>query len=210
MKPKIQKRAAGPYHHGDLRAALIAAALRIIEEDGPEGLSLRGVAAAVGVSQTAPYHHFQDKAALLSAVAAAGFRKAQQIMIERAKAAETPLARLRWLAVGYVEFAVSFPQLFRLMEGPYDRNMAAELIEARAGGVKLLAETIAACSPGASNDEVRRACAAAWSLVHGFAVLCNDGRIGAFLDIADIRTAVWAITAHFSVSETQEAKGMAS
>src|ERR1700741_2439858 len=70
--PKVDERQA-PYHHGDLRDALVQAAQRILETDGLAALSLRAVARRAGVSPAAPYHHFPDKQALLDAVAERGF-----------------------------------------------------------------------------------------------------------------------------------------
>ncbi len=74
MAKRRQSAAKGArYHHGALRQALVAAALEILEQEGLGALGLRAVARRVGVSQTAPYRHFADKAALLAATARAGF-----------------------------------------------------------------------------------------------------------------------------------------
>src|ERR1700749_484813 len=76
-----------PYHHGDLRRALLRAAVTIIEREGPSALSLRAVAREAGVSPAAPYHHFKDKAELLDAVAQEGFARLKTALAEAFAAA---------------------------------------------------------------------------------------------------------------------------
>src|SRR5580658_4253983 len=83
-----------PYHHGDLSRALIDAARRILEAEGPAALSLRAVAREAGVSPAAPYHHFKDKTELLEAVAHEGWEALGQGIIAARRSA-APLAR-RW------------------------------------------------------------------------------------------------------------------
>src|SRR5512145_3484417 len=77
-----RKKRAGQYHHGDLRRALIDQALRTIDREGVEGLTLRGVGEALGVSRTALYRHFSDKQALVAAVAREGFRAFRLALVE--------------------------------------------------------------------------------------------------------------------------------
>ena len=71
-----------PYHHGDLRRALLRAAVVILEREGPSALSLRAVAREAGVSPAAPYHHFKDKSELLNAVATEGFNRLKAALAE--------------------------------------------------------------------------------------------------------------------------------
>src|SRR5215208_5503789 len=73
--PRAGPPAERPYHHGDLRRALLDASLELLRDGGPEALTLRGAARAAGVSQTAPYRHFADRAALIAGVAEDGFRR---------------------------------------------------------------------------------------------------------------------------------------
>ncbi|HXU40900.1 MAG TPA: TetR family transcriptional regulator [Burkholderiales bacterium] len=94
------------YHHGDLRAALLKAAARILEKDGPDAISLRDLARSVDVSHNAPYRHFADRQALLSALADEGFS------LLAAQLAGKPW---REQAVSYVRFALAHSQRFRLM-----------------------------------------------------------------------------------------------
>ena len=105
-----------PYHHGDLRAALIAAAEAEIDAHGVESFSLRAVAKRAGVSHAAPAHHFGDANGLLTALAAEGF--ARFVETQRAHEAAAPPGqpdRLVAAGLGYIAFATGHPALFRLM-----------------------------------------------------------------------------------------------
>jgi AcrR family transcriptional regulator len=105
-----------PYHHGDLRAALIAAAEAELAERGIEAFSLRSVAKRAGVSHAAPAHHFGDAAGLLTALAAEGFRQFLATQHAReARAGGTAEEQLLAAGLGYVEFAAARPTLFRLI-----------------------------------------------------------------------------------------------
>ena len=107
------------YHHGDLRNALLTAAIAILEEQGLDALSLRAVAARAGVSHGAPAHHFPTLKALLTAVATASFVRFEKTMLEeRVKAAADPRSQLAAAGDGYVRFARDCPQQFRLMFSP--------------------------------------------------------------------------------------------
>jgi AcrR family transcriptional regulator len=103
-----------PYHHGDLRRALVDAARRLLEAEGPTALSLRAVAREAGVSPAAPYHHFKDKAELLDAVAQEGWDILSHLMVE-AKASTEGLHQLTALGIAYVCFARDNPALYRVM-----------------------------------------------------------------------------------------------
>src|SRR5262247_2786085 len=94
------------YHHGDLRAAILEAAARMVEREGLAGLSVREAARRAGVSHNAPYRHFIDRDALLEALAAKGFDELMDALKERSG---------RDLAHAYVRFALEHEQLFRLM-----------------------------------------------------------------------------------------------
>src|SRR5579875_3424668 len=104
------------YHHGDLRNALLAAAEAILEREGLNGLTLRAVARAGGVSHAAPAHHFGDLTGLLSELAAAGFRRlAERFDAAMAASGAEPDARLAAMGRAYVAFARAHPGLFTLM-----------------------------------------------------------------------------------------------
>lgn len=156
------------YHHGDLRAALVAAALEQLEAGGAAALSLRAVARACGVSAMAPYRHFAGKEELLEAVAASGF-ETLAVTLEAADAAAEGAEALAAQGAAYVTFACRHPALFRLMfMGPgcaSDRSRAYAILERRAAAL--------AGSGMAAADLTL----AAWSLVHGLAALILDRRV---------------------------------
>jgi AcrR family transcriptional regulator len=107
------------YHHGNLRAELLDTALQQLHEVGVDTLSLRALARAVGVSQTAPYRHFADKNELLAALATRGYK---DLLLALRAAGDTtgdcPRQRLIAFAHAYVDYAATHPDLFKLMFGP--------------------------------------------------------------------------------------------
>src|SRR5277367_6148177 len=113
MKTQTALNDPKPYHHGDLRRALLRAAIVIIEREGPSALSLRAVAREAGVSPAAPYHHFKDKSDLLNAIAEAGF-EALGDAIKAAVTADTE-NKMGTIGVAYVKFARENPALYRVM-----------------------------------------------------------------------------------------------
>ena len=179
--PKAAATAKGPpkaaYHHGDLRRALLAAGLDIVRSSGVEALSLRAVARQAKVSHSAPYHHFQNKAGLLAAVAAAGFEQMVAAIDAQAAAAgvKTPLDGLRAVGSGYLRFALENPAVFRLMFRPEMTRPAEHpvLREAEALAFGKLLQTIVLCQqmgelPGQDPLPPSAAC---WSIVHGLSML---------------------------------------
>src|ERR1700760_4590230 len=103
------------YHHGDLRRALIDAARRVLESDGPSALSLRAVAREAGVSPAAPYHHFKDKGELLDAVASEGWHMLDAAIAKVREDAPSPEAAMDEIGVAYVCFARENPAIYRVM-----------------------------------------------------------------------------------------------
>ncbi len=107
------------YHHGDLRQALLETTRQMIAEEGVEGVTMRGLAQRIGVSRTAPYRHFENKAALLAAVAQEGFEE----LIKHLRCARTadptlsPIIRFEKMGMSYVQFAIAQPTAYRLMYG---------------------------------------------------------------------------------------------
>src|SRR5690349_22562174 len=106
---------ARPYHHGDLSRALVDAARRILETEGPSALSLRAVAREAGVSPAAPYHHFKDKGELLEAVAQEGWEMLDAVIAKAKADAGSASQALQEIGVGYVCFARDNPALYRVM-----------------------------------------------------------------------------------------------
>ena len=160
------------YHHGELRTALVGAALELLAEAGADALSLRAVARRAGVSAMAPYRHYADKEALLAAVAAHGFGGLREVLA----AADREPAALVAQAVAYVRYALQHAALFRLMFGARRLDVSPELTVARDAAYAVLADRVAAETPVQRDREAR--VLGCWSLVHGLALLFLDGRIG--------------------------------
>jgi len=162
------------YHHGDLRAALLEAGEVLLAERGPEGFTLRELARRVGVSYAAPAHHFPDVAALLTELAAIGFERLAAAMAAAAAPLADPVARLMAIGHAYVATAIAQPAIFRLMFHSKRVHVASpRLLEAGAAAYGRLRGAMAvlpAPAPRAYADT-----ALAWSVVHGFAVLCIGG-----------------------------------
>ena len=157
-----------PYHHGNLRQAVLAAAVDAITEVGPAGLSLRDLARRAGVSHAAPAHHFGDKAGVLTALAAEGF----QLLADALDAAEQRTHDFLEVGVAYVRFAVHHRAHFEVMFRPdLYRPDDPEVLAARERATKALSGGIGSLPSGRAGPDPRIAGIAAWSLVHGFATL---------------------------------------
>ena len=159
-----------------LGARVVEAAIHLLETEGREAVTLRAVAAAVGVSHMAPYRHFASKDLLLAAVAERGFDEMSDGMERSAAAEVTALARLRAFGSGYVGFALRRPALYRLMFGAKtaDEDRPPGLARAGARAFGLCSDTVAAVLElqGEVAPERHRALTVAtWSLVHGLALL---------------------------------------
>jgi AcrR family transcriptional regulator len=139
-----RKKRAGAYHHGDLRRALIDQALRTIDRLGVEGLTLRGVGEALGVSRTALYRHFSDKQALLAAVSCEGFRALRLGLLESWERSGRGSAGFDAMGVAYLQFAVSHPAHYRVMFGRFAESCARdpELIEEWRGAFQALVDAL--------------------------------------------------------------------
>ncbi|NJL47667.1 MAG: TetR/AcrR family transcriptional regulator [Leptolyngbyaceae cyanobacterium SM2_5_2] len=174
--------AKNTYHHGDLRQGLIDAAISLISEEGISDLSLRQVARRVGVSHNAPYRHFEDKEALLAAVAEQGFQ-ALGVAMETARQGMSIDAsqRLEAIGIAYVKFALAQPFHYRLMFGDYHDNLSkySALAEAAQQSFMVLVSTIqegqaAGIFRSANPVDIARV---AWSLVHGQSMLALDNKL---------------------------------
>jgi len=167
------------YHHGDLRAALVQAGLKLLEERHGDDIGLREVARAVGVSATAVYRHFPDKAALLRALAAEGLARLAAAQRAASDAAGGGIAGFTATGRAYVRFALANPALFRLVfSHPPDQDpMTAARDQLSEAFLMLLANAELVVRPGASAEAVKLAALDAWSRVHGLAMLMLDGQI---------------------------------
>lgn len=168
------------YHHGDLHEALLEVAEAQLEEEGPAGLSLRKLGRALGVTPGAPYRHFEDKDALLAALATVGFQRLRAMMVEGQREVVDGEERLRRAGIGYLSFASKHPELFRLMFGWYPTREVPELCEAGDAAFEAFADVLRACEQqGLLRQGALPAGLLAWSAVHGAAFLMIDDRLGA-------------------------------
>ena len=175
------------YHHGDLRRAILSAAIPLLRKGGPEALTMRAVARAAGVSPMAPYRHFADRAALVAAVADDGFKRLQDRLREAAASPartlgipeQTPRAGLQAVALAYVEFALEHPDEYRVMFGsemaadpkiaPASRNEVFAFL--REGIARLQREKLVRAG------DPQTMALTAWALVHGLVMLALDGQV---------------------------------
>jgi AcrR family transcriptional regulator len=174
----------GTYHHGNLRRALLDAALSFIAERESLDFTMRELSRRAEVTHNAPYRHFADRDALLAALAEEGFNLLHAWSSVRAPGPDAdPRDRVRSLGASYVGFAVAHPHHFRLMFGETTARAKAEhpeLARAAEASFALLREAIEACR---ARGLLRRDVSArdlglvAWSLVHGLAALLVSGQI---------------------------------
>ncbi|MBW0012574.1 TetR/AcrR family transcriptional regulator [Mycobacterium sp.] len=170
------------YHHGDLKRALIGAALSLVAEKGPKGFTLTEAARRAGVSAAAPYRHFADKAELLAAVAEQGFHELHADLVAAGDVASGPKAGVIELGRAYVRWAVAHPDHYQVMFG-------AENVKADHPSLALAAEqafgdlldAIRRCQEAGivEGEDPRGVAAPLWSLVHGVASLVIGGELRA-------------------------------
>jgi AcrR family transcriptional regulator len=161
-----------PYHHGHLRAALLAAAEAELAERGVEGFSLRSVAKRAGVSHAAPAHHFGDVGGLLTALAAEGFRRFQATLEAHEAGNADPWDRAAAAGLGYMEFAMARPALFRLVFAGEKPDFAdRELVEAAEAAYAHLVGLVEGVGGGPQDV------AALWAMAHGLADLARGKRL---------------------------------
>lgn len=180
--------AASPYHHGDLRDALLKAAQVVLERDGLSGLTLRAVAREAGVSHAAPTHHFGDLTGLLSELAAVGFRGFNASLSAAGTHGITMPERSLARARAYLAYARAQPGMYQLMfrTERLDMNRPA-LKEASNTSFASLAQVVGIVHTGdVATDALSMMQAAqiarTWSLAHGFTMLVLAGRLDYMLD----------------------------
>lgn len=170
------------YHHGDLRNALLDAALRHIEQHREISFTLRELAKTLGVSAAAPFRHFSSKRLLLAALAEAGYQLLSERFAELdAESAAQPVICLQRKGVAYVEFAVTHQAYFLAMNHPElaDRNDLPELDAARNTVFTSMRHSVTACAEQGQLAPYGATAATltAWSAVHGLAMLLIDGQL---------------------------------
>jgi len=183
MAARKTAQAPAPYHHGDLRAALIEATEGLLAERGIEGFTLREVARRAGVSPAAPLHHFGSAAGLLTEVSILGFEELTRCLREgTATGGKDPARRLRGQGMGYVQFALAYPGRFQLMFRK-DRLMQDERLKEAADAAFVELEIAVRDYTGWGREKplsraTQATVLAAWSTVHGFAHLALDEKFG--------------------------------
>jgi AcrR family transcriptional regulator len=170
-----------PYHHGNLRRALLDEALSTIRTEGVEALTLREIGSRVGVSRTALYRHFADKRALLAAVATEGFRSLREQLAAAWNEGGRGRAAFESMGAVYVRFAVANPSHYRVMFGGFvdPKVSEPELIIEAAGAFQALVDAVAALQRDAllRNDDTLTMARHIWAVVHGVAMLAIDGQL---------------------------------
>ncbi len=176
--PKTSSKKA--YHHGDLRQQLVDQAARMIRDEGEAALSMRKLAAAVGVSRTAPYHHFEDKHALLCAIAEEGFRRFDGLGEGREEITDI-LDHLQQHIRGYVSFAVECPEYYDLMFSSHiwkSNALTESLRKSSFRTFRLYVEQMAGLCERYNLPEgvtPLRFTQVTWSTMHGLSRLMVDG-----------------------------------
>ena len=178
---------ARPYHHGDLRRALLDAAAAELADSGPDGLSLRACARRAGVSPSAPAHHFGDVAGLLAALAAEGFDRLRDGLAAARGREGDAAGALHACGLAYVRFALAEPALFRLMfrrvpDAARHPGLARAGEAAYAELAGALDAALLEAGRGAADADARRLLA--WAGVHGLAALAMDGLAGGAAPLA--------------------------
>jgi AcrR family transcriptional regulator len=194
-----RRRSAAPappaYHHGDLRAALVAAAEAILREEGVEAFTLRECARRAGVSHAAPAHHFGDARGLLSACAAAGFERLADAIekdVARAGPGADAVARLRAGSLAYIEFALRHRALFQLMfrrDRLDPQDEALQRAGRRTGDTLRLAIDDLMRERRLPAAERERRILLAWSLMHGYATLVVEDQCAGMFGLDATRVA---------------------
>lgn len=198
MPTTIRATKPQPYHHGDLRRALIDTALQLVSEEQDWTFSLRELARRAGVSHHAPYNHFADKLDLLAATAAVGFERLRDGLRGATLGIDDPEVLLVAIARTYVRLGLANPALYRLMFGPAlseagsaDRPPVAKLAGAQARAV--LEEVILRGARAGvfrvlpdDPQDVGLTALSVWSATHGLTMLAIDKVPPAELSIDDM------------------------
>ncbi|MEU8239126.1 TetR/AcrR family transcriptional regulator [Actinoplanes missouriensis] len=164
-----------PYHHGNLRAELLERAWEVVDRDGLDGLSLRGLSRDIGVSHGASARHFRDRQSLLDALARMGFERLNRALSETAGTASFA-ERLRAAGHAYVAFAVAHPRILDLMyDAKHHPSASAELVELSHTAMRDLVAMITAAQEAgeARPGDPRQLALIVFANVHGVATLAT-------------------------------------
>jgi AcrR family transcriptional regulator len=171
---------ARPYHHGNLRRALLDEALATIRAEGVHALTLREIGARVGVSRTALYRHFADKRALLTAVATEGFRALREQLVAAWEEGGRGPAAFHAMGQAYIRFAVANPPHYSVMFGGFvDPAREPELAAEAGGAFQALVDALSTLKRDRAvrGDDTVLMAKFVWSVVHGVAMLAIDGQL---------------------------------
>jgi AcrR family transcriptional regulator len=184
MSTLEEKRTDSPYHHGDLRRALVDAAAELVTCCGPAAVSLREVARIVGVSHNAPYRHFPTREALLAAVAGRGY----EILFERMSKLppdDDPGRRLSACGSCYIEFALKHRGIYQLMfSDEIQKSAHPELRAVAENAFDALERRVAALNP---KVPLMLATLNVWAMVHGIAHLILDNQLKKHVEDPDYK-----------------------
>jgi AcrR family transcriptional regulator len=180
-RKRPNRKKAGRYHHGDLQRALLEEALRTIQTDGVEQLTLRAVGETLGVSRTALYRHFSDKQALLAAVGREGFRMLRLALTEAWEQRGRGRDGFEAMGLAYVQFAVSHPAHYRVMFGRFVESCSkdADFIQEATAAFQVLVDSLVEQQRAGlvRRDDPLILARFIWSVVHGIAMLAIDGQL---------------------------------
>lgn len=180
MVAKRKRAAASPYHHGDLRNALLVAGRTLLEAKGVTELSLRHVAREVGVSEAAPFRHFADKEAMLAEIAAEGFHELTRARLKLINPTDNAAQAVYRMMLAYVDYALQQPGMFDLMVGQRNPSLAAysRLSEAIKDSFRVFAVSVHAYARecGWPERALPVLTHAAWAAEHGVATLILSQR----------------------------------
>ena len=168
------------YHHGDLRAALVAAGIELLERNGVDGLTLRAAARLVGVSHAAPARHFPDTESFVAEIATVGYRRLVKTL-DDARRGRQPLDGFQHMGRAYVGFALAHPHWYRAIFHPSlaDKEAHPDLLAASTEAFERLRAGVAASIDAGAvrRDDVSVLALSVWSTVHGLAVLLIDDQL---------------------------------
>ena len=178
-RPRASRKPRDRYHHGDLRRALLDEALRTIQDDGVEALTLRTIGVRLGVSRTALYRHFTDKRALLSAVATEGFRLLTERLLDAWGAGG--VRGFNAMGVAYIRFAMANGSHYRVMFGGSvgDQPRDEDLMRESTAAFQALVDAIVALQRNGTvrKDDPLQLARFIWAAVHGVSMLIIDGQL---------------------------------
>ena len=181
VPPRAGRKPAKPYHHGDLRRALLDEALRTIQTEGVEQLTLRTVGERLGVSRSALYRHFADKQSLLATVGKEGFRELRRTLAGAWEGNGHGRAGFKAMGKAYVQFAVEHPSHYRVMFGRFIESAAKDdhfVAEAKAAFQVLVDALVEQQKSGEiRRDDPVLMARFVWAIVHGTAMLFIDGQL---------------------------------